>query len=304
MKIDIILATYNGARFIRTQICSVLSQTYPHWRLLIHDDGSTDDTVRIVKEMAASDTRIQLIEDGVKGLGPGGNFMHLLRCSEAPYVCLCDQDDLWLENKLSVMLEAIEQKDNTQPQVIVTNAYLWTSGQDNRIKGKSNSYAYTKLKDVLFSNGGMQGATMILNATMRKYINKPYRHIAMHDQVITLAGIVTQGIDFLNATLFLYRQHEQNYTAHIPISFKERVIKTIRNTGLPVVERNYYEGTKSFYEMHRDTISQKECRCFELYLSYPSMGKIKRFFSIWTNGFTLRNSSPILLLKLVLRRYI
>ena len=59
MKIDIILATYNGARFIRTQICSVLSQTYPHWRLLIHDDGSTDDTVRIVKEMAASDTRIQ-----------------------------------------------------------------------------------------------------------------------------------------------------------------------------------------------------------------------------------------------------
>lgn len=202
MKIDIILATYNGARFIRTQICSVLSQTYPHWRLLIHDDGSTDDTVRIVKEMAASDTRIQLIEDGVKGLGPGGNFMHLLRCSEAPYVCLCDQDDLWLENKLSVMLEAIEQKDNTRPQVIVTNAYLWTSGQDNRIKGKSNSCVYTKLKDVLFVNGGMQGATMILNATMRKYINKPYRHIAMHDQVITLAGIVTQGIDVLNVTLF------------------------------------------------------------------------------------------------------
>lgn len=83
--IDILLATFNGASYIRSQIFSIISQDYTDWRLIIHDDGSTDKTVDLIKELASYDQRIRLIEDNVTHLGPGANFMHLLNFSDAPY---------------------------------------------------------------------------------------------------------------------------------------------------------------------------------------------------------------------------
>ena len=65
---------------------SILAQTCKDWTLYIHDDGSNDDTVAIIRKYAALDRRIIFVEDGVKKLGPGGNFMHLLHSSSAPYI--------------------------------------------------------------------------------------------------------------------------------------------------------------------------------------------------------------------------
>ena len=64
--IDILMATYNGGLYVRNQILSIIGQTYQDWKLIIHDDGSTDDTLSIIKELVHMDKRIQLIEDGMK----------------------------------------------------------------------------------------------------------------------------------------------------------------------------------------------------------------------------------------------
>ena len=107
--VDILLATYNGELYIETQILSIISQTFKKWQLLIHDDGSSDTTIFIIKKWAAIDNRIKLIEDEVKTRNAAKNFMHLLKYSTAEYVMFCDQDDIWFDNKVQLMFDTMSQ---------------------------------------------------------------------------------------------------------------------------------------------------------------------------------------------------
>ena len=95
-QIDILMATYNGGRYVAQQIRSLQNQTYADWTLWVHDDGSTDDTIPILCRMALSDERIHIVQDEVRLHDPAWNFMYLLRLSRADYAIFCDQDDLWL----------------------------------------------------------------------------------------------------------------------------------------------------------------------------------------------------------------
>ena len=100
-KVDILLATYNGARFVERQIESVLEHVQPGWRILVRDDGSADGTVAVVQRIAACRPDcITLIADGGQRLGAGGNFARLLKYADADYVMFCDQDDVWLPSRI------------------------------------------------------------------------------------------------------------------------------------------------------------------------------------------------------------
>ena len=78
-NIDILMATYNGAKFIASQIRSLQNQTFTDWKLLIHDDGSTDGTIEILNFFCANDKRINIINDGIQFHNCALNFMHLLK---------------------------------------------------------------------------------------------------------------------------------------------------------------------------------------------------------------------------------
>ena len=81
--IDILLATYNGEKYIDTQISSIVNQTFSDWKLYIHDDGSSDSTVEKLKDWQSRDSRINFIDDGVIFHNPGKHFMHLLNFSNS-----------------------------------------------------------------------------------------------------------------------------------------------------------------------------------------------------------------------------
>ena len=74
--VDILMATYNGEAFVEEQVQSIINQTYTDWRLLVHDDGSTDKTMEILHRLAEEDERVVVIEDGVQHLGVAKNFIH------------------------------------------------------------------------------------------------------------------------------------------------------------------------------------------------------------------------------------
>lgn len=94
IAVDIALATYNGANFIRQQIESIQKQTYRNWRLIISDDNSSDDTVDIIKDMMSNDSRIYLVGNKRQG-GVIQNFNYALSQTTSEIVLLCDQDDIW-----------------------------------------------------------------------------------------------------------------------------------------------------------------------------------------------------------------
>ena len=99
-KIAILMATYNGEKYICQQIDSILSQTCKDWELYIHDDGSTDNTIAAVESYVEKyPDKIHLI-DGKSTGGAKYNFFYMFGQVEAPYYMTCDQDDVWLENMI------------------------------------------------------------------------------------------------------------------------------------------------------------------------------------------------------------
>ena len=98
-KIDILMATYNGEKYLEEQIESILNQTYSNFRLIISDDCSTDRTCAILKEYAQKDNRIELYFQE-KNLGYVKNFEFLLGKVESELYMLSDQDDYWFPEKV------------------------------------------------------------------------------------------------------------------------------------------------------------------------------------------------------------
>ena len=297
------MATYNGSHYIVEQIESIISQSYNDWQLIIRDDGSSDSTLEIIKKYMSKDNRIMLIEDSVICGSPEKNFMKLLSYSTAEFICFCDQDDIWLREKLTVMLECIENRNNSIPQLVFSDGYLYynnKSGQLNRLLNARPK----QLRDTLFCNGGIHGSLSMFNSAMRKEMLRNFQFIAMHDHLLTLIGCAHQTITYLEIPTFYYRQHCGNVTPHVAKNIFIRIFKTLtQNRALYVVDERYFRGVKSFYDEYRSELSCLDRRYIELYLDYPQKKMIDRFMSIMLNGFSLNNSKLNLLLKLLIKRY-
>ena len=101
-KIDILLATYNGSKYLHEQLDSILSQSYENINVIIRDDGSSDNTVMIIKEYEQKDNRVKLLSDNLGNLGFVRNFEELMKNSTSEYLMFSDQDDIWYIIKLKL----------------------------------------------------------------------------------------------------------------------------------------------------------------------------------------------------------
>lgn len=107
--VAILMATYNGDKYIEEQIQSIINQTYKNWQLFIRDDGSSDETLKIIKNFTNIDHRIHKITDNLGNLGPCLNFNELIKTHlEYKYIMFADQDDVWLENKIMISVNKIK----------------------------------------------------------------------------------------------------------------------------------------------------------------------------------------------------
>jgi teichuronic acid biosynthesis glycosyltransferase TuaG len=105
---SIVMPAFNSGRTIRESIASVEAQTYPHWELLIIDDGSSDTTCQLVEDLAKGDPRIRLLKTG-KNEGPARARNRGIAASNGRYICFLDSDDLWLPSKLEKQLAAFQR---------------------------------------------------------------------------------------------------------------------------------------------------------------------------------------------------
>ena len=301
--VDILMATYNGEAFLEEQVQSIINQTYREWRLLVHDDGSTDKTMEILHRLAEEDERVVVIEDGVQRLGVARNFIHLVKQSAAAYCMFCDQDDVWLPHKVEKMVHAIEQYNQGIPQVVYTNAFLWSP--DRGIISDKNTLTYpTTLRQTLFLNTGIQGAAAIFNQSMCEVIEQPLSYYAMHDHVLLLAGICFGEVHYLPESLMYYRQHENNLTGNAPGSIAKKITLMWQNRNVPLVSREHYNGLKSFYEYFREGVRVDDRQVIEMFLSLPDKNSLVRLWRIVQYRFKLFDSTLFLVVKMCIRRYI
>lgn len=298
-KINILMATYNGEQYIESQLCSIISQTFKDWNLIIHDDGSTDKTLDIIHYYKKLDTRIFFIEDEYKAHNAGKHFMYMLHFAQAPFICFCDQDDIWLENKLQIMFNSIKERNNNIPQVVFSDAYLYHSNK-NKIDGKLLFTSPSKLKDALFTNGGIHGSASIFNLKMKNCIDKQYNNIVMHDHILTLAGCTLGEITYLKTKLFLYRQHSHNVTGNISTNCFQRIYKAFfKRSNNYTIHKSILDGVNSFYTIHKKSLKQEDIILIENFLSLPNKNIFSRSLNVAKFGYTLSNSYWHLWIKIL-----
>lgn len=217
-RIAILMATYNAEKYISEQIDSILNQSNQDWTLYIRDDGSKDDTQKIIDNYIEKySNRIAQIDKGGGNLGCRDNFFELLLAVNSMYYMFSDADDFWLPEKIewsmAKMME-LETKYKDLPIVIHTDMVvtdsklkvispsMWAAGKINPDKIKSYNY--------LGIHGYVGGATMMFNRKA-KDVSLPINYnVFMHDLWIGLC-VIKQGIVYsLHKQTLLYRQHGNN----------------------------------------------------------------------------------------------
>jgi glycosyltransferase involved in cell wall biosynthesis len=207
--VEVLLSTYNGERYIGTQLASVLSQTHPNVRVHVRDDGSTDRTVEIVRAIASEDPRVQ-VSEGAR-LGSAKSFMTLLAAGreDARWFGFCDQDDVWLPDKLSRAVAALERLDGGP--ALYGSAMLHVT-EDLHPLQASRSPRLACFHNALVQNV-ISGCTMVLNQPARKLCleGMPY-FPPMHDWWVYLVVSAFGTVTFDDAIAILHRIHGKNAT--------------------------------------------------------------------------------------------
>ena len=211
-KVNVVLSTFNGRQYLAEQLDSIVAQTYTDWTLLIRDDGSTDGTADIIRRYAASDDRIRFVNDGAtpQNLGFVGSFFTLVKSESADFVVFSDQDDVWLPNKLQVLLAEAEKHDNTVPVLYYTR---WQAVDENLepipgVGDRQDLFATTRLFEQLTTNPVLGAASMINGRLADAW--QGYEGLRSHDVFLGLAAAALGELVYIRETTVLYRQHGRN----------------------------------------------------------------------------------------------
>lgn len=167
-KVAILISTYNGEKYLKEQMDSLLNQTYKNIDIYIRDDSSTDGTIKIIEEYIKNTSNIKLIKG--ENLGFVKSFFELLKeVREADYYAFCDQDDIWMEDKIERAVEFLSKLDENKANLYFSNSDYYD--------GEMNFIAHGEEKKVYnFRNSLVecvsQGMTMCINKKARDEIAK------------------------------------------------------------------------------------------------------------------------------------
>ena len=212
MKVNILMATYNGEAYLAEQIESIQKQSFTEWELLIRDDCSKDRTIEIITDFAQKDSRIKLINPGqAENYGVIKSFYTLVKHSTADYYFFSDQDDIWLPDKLALTLEEAKKHDQSQPLMVYTDLKVVDQNlnliTDSMIRSQSH-HANTELRQELTENTVTGGTSLINHALAQRWTVT--EGLLMHDWYLALMASALGKLVYIDQATELYRQHDNN----------------------------------------------------------------------------------------------
>lgn len=299
-KVDILLATYNGEKYIREQIDSILNQTHTEFRLLISDDGSIDNTRTILEEYKNKDSRIEVFFQE-NNLGVVKNFGFLLEKVEAKYYMFSDQDDIWKESKIEKSLKKINEGfdlvysdlEVVDENLNVTYESYWKlKGIYNKIK-KYNNF------ESLYLNNFITGCTIIskkelINTFMPLPNTSKY---VLHDYWISLILSQNGKIAYVEEPLIKYRQHKNNKVGSKKKSDELRSIDEIRKLFIEVKKEHFkvfIENEDKFKSEEIKKLNKKALEYYEMLetkknINFKGWGLFFKLYKYEEFGYNLQN---------------
>ena len=223
MKISVVLATYNGEKYISKQVESIMRQSRKPDEIIVSDDVSGDASVELCKKVfhEYGYTKFKIIQNTCN-LGYKKNFHQAIKETTGDVIFLCDQDDIWFEDKLAVMEKIFERNDKV---FSVNSGFLMIDPNDNLIryknqrgflnnnmlKGKADQGTLMWISpDQIYRYNISPGCTMAFRKEVREiYLGKSKCHLP-HDWELNLIAAFKGGLYFYNMPLIYYRIHEKN----------------------------------------------------------------------------------------------
>ena len=206
-KVQILMSTYNGEEYIREQLDSILTQSYPDVDILIRDDGSSDDTFVILKEYEELHQNIRAYQG--KNLGVNRSFFELLRESntEAAYIGFCDQDDYWLPEKIE---KAVRRLERMEGPALYCGAKTLVNENLEPFKAQQNSHIKPGFGNAVIESI-CSGCTALMNRELADIIRTRLpEDVIHHDWWCYMAAAYLGSIYYDEKSYIYYRQHKSN----------------------------------------------------------------------------------------------
>ena len=301
MKTAVLLTAYNGSKHLPALLDSLMDQTDPDFSVLLQDDGSEDETFSLLTALCGKDQRFSFGSEQGQHLGAAGNFLSLVRQTDADYALMCDQDDLWEPEKIAILKKAMNEMEAEYgadtPLLVHSDCSLISEeGEpigDSFFRHQGWDPKAVTLPPLLVQNN-VTGCTLIMNAPLRKLIASHARakDLFMHDWFIALTAASFGKIRFVNQPLTLYRQHGDNTIGASSKNLIARGFSAL--TKRQEAKRRIlltYTHTKVFNKLYEGRLPPEAQEIVSAYLATQHMPKIKRVLTVRQLGCVMQ--SPV-----------
>ena len=288
--ISVVLATYNGSKFLINQLESIYQQTYTNIEVIVCDDKSTDLTQNILATYEKTHSLRYYINE--TRIGVVGNFAKAISYAQGNYIALSDQDDVWLPNKLKVSFQKIKELEQRFSNKIPLLVYTDLQVVDDNLNCISPSYwKYRKLDQsklqlnkILVENF-MTGCTALMNkATVELALPIP-KEALMHDVWFLLVAFSFGQTSYLNEQTVLYRQHSNNVIGSSGKSNFQKLssaIYKIKNSKFGLLNEEISQA-KAFYYLYSSQLQKNDDhkRLLDSFISLKDKNYfVRRFYLI------------------------
>ncbi len=262
-KVAILMSTYNGEKYVETQLNSILNQTYKNIEIYVRDDGSKDNTPQILKKYSDS-KKINFIQGENKGFIK--SFLELLTyCDNAEYYAFSDQDDEWFEDKIERAVKQIEEKNSDKPVLYFAN-YDYYDTNMNFIKHSKNHKNGPSFRNSIVDCISL-GINSILNRKARDLIIKNIpENSCGHDWWSYMVCSGMGDVIYDKSYTLKYRRHNSNVSADATNFIKFQIWR-IKKFFI----NNYFNNVKQqaieYEKLYKDKLSKKDQKVLNLFTS-------------------------------------
>lgn len=295
-RVDVIMATYNGEKYVSEQIHSVLRNTDCSVYVHVFDDGSTDQTLPLLETLKKDYPGHILVYQNETNLGVTRNFLTgiskvMSQNHEAQYFMLCDQDDIWHTDKIRKTLKRMRQMEKRygaeRPLLVFTDATLVNESLEtihtSFFKSQHLTTSKTGLAHILMENKCI-GCTIMINRGFELYLRKTPKEARYHDWWLALIAATFGNISYVNCATLLYRQHGNNvvggmdYTSYIKNRMK--MVKC-QKESLRMNQKQAIE----FYDMFDEAITMHKRMIIEEFIELFDSNFILRRLKAISGGY-------------------
>lgn len=301
-SVRILLATYNGSKYIGAMIDSILAQDYTDWQLILSDDGSKDETPEILEGYAKKyPDRISHYRSGMRFGNAQDHFMHLLKVfGDAPYIMFCDQDDVWHPNKISKTMDKMEQIEVPGKPAMVHTDLRVVDGQLNVMDPSFMHFSKLQgdrleLNHLLVQNV-VTGCTMMINRALAELAVSriPEEGILMHDWWLALLAAAVGTTGYVQEATIDYRQHGNNVVGAKNSRSLSYIFGKLKNNGIGAAMQHTYHQADVFCETFGDMMLPSDKALVATYGKLKNAGYFARRSAFVKHGFYKIGASRVI----------